>query len=184
MTRRRLLTALAAIASAAALTAHSPYRQWILYRQAHLLIFTSRDDPVSDALGERIAARLREVLPESKARVARAPHAARIASLITTGQADIAVLSRANAAALFRREAPFQDSSPVALRVLVQTEQYQLVCREDFKDEHAYLVAEALAGDPKEPKLTVPAIALDEASSVPAHAGAVAFARGEKLGTR
>jgi len=184
MTRRRLLTALAAIAGATALTAHTPYRQWALYRQAHLLIFTSRDDPASDELGERIAARLREAVPESKARVARAPHVARIASLITTNQADVAVLSRANAAALFRREAPFQDYAAVALRVLAETERYQLVCREDFKDEHAYLVAEALAGDPGRPKLTVPATALDQTSSVPAHAGAAAFARGETLGTR
>jgi hypothetical protein len=184
MTRRRLLTALAAIAGAVALTAHSPYRQWVVYRQAHLLIFTSRDDPVSDALGERIAARLREVLPESKARVARAPHAGRIASLITTNQADVAVLSRANAAALFRREAPFQDYAAVALRVLAETPRYQLVCREDFKDEHAYLVAEALAGDPGEPKLTVPDGAPDRTNGVPAHAGAAAFARGGKLETR
>jgi CRP-like cAMP-binding protein len=44
----------------------------VTYRQAHLLLFTTRDDPGSDELGERLAARLRETLPASKARVARA----------------------------------------------------------------------------------------------------------------
>ena len=138
------------------LAGHTPYRQWKLYRQAHLLIFTSRDDPGSDELGERIAARLRVVLPDSNARVARAPHVARIASLITSSQADVAVLSHANAAALFARREPFTDYPAVALRVLVQTARYQLVCREDFKLDHAYLVAEALVGDPGVPALTVP----------------------------
>jgi hypothetical protein len=163
------------------LAGHTPYRQWKLYRQAHLLVFTSRDDPPSDELGERIAARLRELLPQSKAQVARAPHAARIASLITTDQADVAVLSRANAAALFARQAPFGDYLPVELRVLVENEQYQLVCREDFKVEHAYLVAEALAGGSGEPGLTVPLHEGAGEGNVPTHRGALAFAKGERL---
>ena len=74
------------------LCGHTPYRQWKLYRQTHLLIFTTRDDPGSDELGERIAACLSTALPDSRARVARAPHAPRIASLITSSQADVAVL--------------------------------------------------------------------------------------------
>jgi hypothetical protein len=157
---------------------HTPYRQWKLYRQTHLLIFTSKEDPASDELGERIAARLREALPHSKARVARAPHAQRIASLITTSQADVAVLSRANALALSHRQPPFTDYQPVALRVLAQTERHQLVCRDDFKPLHAYLVAEALAGEP------VLGLVLPQAEAgsdeVPAHAGALAFLRGEQ----
>jgi hypothetical protein len=177
MHRRPFLAALTGSAAALLLSGHTPYRQWKLYRESHLLVFTTRDDPGSDELGERIAARLREVLPDSGAEVARAPHAARIASLITSNQADVAVLSRANAAALFDRREPFADYPAIALRALVETAQYQLVCREDFKPDHAYLVAEALAGDPGVPALTVPG----SAGAVPPHPGALAFARGEPL---
>jgi hypothetical protein len=180
MTRRLFLALLVNGAASLLLAGHTPYRQWKVYRQTHLLVFTSRDDPGSDELGERIAARLRAVLPDSNARVARAPHVARIASLITTGQADVAVLSHANAVALFARREPFGDSLPVALRVLVQTPQYQLVCREDFKPEHAYLVAEALVGDPAVPALTVPARE-EGTEAVPTHPGAFAVLRGEPL---
>lgn len=181
MLRRRFLSVLSSSAALLLLAAHTPYRQWKVYRQTHLLVFTSRDDPRSDELGERIAARLRELLPQSKAQVARAPHVARIASLITTGQADVAVLSRANAAALFARQAPFADYLPVALRVLVENQQYQLVCREDFKPEHAYLVAEALAGGSGEPGISVPLHQGAAQGIVPTHPGALAFARGERL---
>ncbi len=180
MTRRPFLAFLASSAASLLLAGHTPYRQWKVYRQTHLLIFTSRDDPGSDELGERVAARLRAVLPDAKAQVARAPHVARIASLITSGQADVAVLSHANAAALFARREPFAEYPAVALCVLVETAQYQLVCREDFKPDHAYLVAEALVGDGSVPSFTVPTRPADTAE-VPPHPGALAFLRGEPL---
>lgn len=181
MNRRPFLAFLASSAASLLLVGHTPYRQWKVYRQAHLLVFTSRDDPDADELGERIAARLRVVLPDSNARAARAPNVARIASLITSDQADVALLSHADAAALFTRQDPFGDYAAVALRVLVQTPRYQLVCRADFKLEHAYLVAEALAGDPGVPEFAVPMREHAGADEVPTHPGAAAFARGEPL---
>lgn len=159
------------------LMGHTPYRQWKVYRQTHLLVFTTREDPATDELGERIAQRLLERLPDSKARVTRAPHAQRIASLITSDQADVAVLSRADALALYRRQPPFSDYPEVALRVLAATAGYQLVCREDFRPDHAWLIADALSGDAL-PGLTLPE-AGDDAGGIPVHAGVLAFLRGE-----
>jgi hypothetical protein len=60
MQRRRLLASLATAGGVLLLSGHSPYRQWKLYRQSHLLLFTTRDDTRSDELGEALAARLRE----------------------------------------------------------------------------------------------------------------------------
>jgi hypothetical protein len=173
--QRRQFLILAALGTPL-LMGHTPYRQWKVYRQTHLLVFTSREDTASDELGEHIARHLVERLPASKARVTRAPHAQRIASLITTNQADVAVLARADALALYRREPPFADYLPIALRVLAQTEGHQLVCREDFRAEHAYVIAEALAEAP------VAGLALPGAreEGVPAHAGVLAFLRGER----
>jgi hypothetical protein len=182
MHRRRFLCL--AVSAAPLLMGHTPYRQWKLYRQTHLLIFTSRDDAASDALGERIAARLRAVLPESNARVARAPHVQRIASLITTDQADVAVLSHADALALYRHAPPFDSYRPIALRVLAQTDQHQLVCREDFQIAHGYLLAEALAGAEGSPRILLPQDPATAAATVPAHPGVLAYLRGEPLDVR
>ncbi len=178
MSRRTFLTATAAASGWFLLTAHSPYRQWIIYRQTHLVILTSRDDPGADELGERVAARVREALPDSKATVGRGPEARRIASLISTRQAEVGVVSRRNAIAMVRGAAPFDQIGAIDLRVLVRNDDYLLVCRDDFPRAHAYLVAEALIdrGNPLGLFVPVPASA-----EIPAHAGARAFADGQTL---
>jgi hypothetical protein len=171
--RRHFVTLTGSFAAWMLLTGHSPYRQWIAYRQAHLLLFTTREDPGSDELGERLAARLRETLPDSKAQVARAPHLDRVASLLASAQADTAVLTQEQAQALLRGEAPFTAYGAIPLRALAKSEQYVLVCRDQFKPRHAFLVAEALCrGDA--PLLSLPGA--DD--TLPAHPGALAVAAG------
>ena len=175
MNRRSTLRVLGALGAAVLLSGHSPYRQWKVYRQTHLLLFTMRDDPRSDELGESLSATLRARLPASRAQVARAPHAQRIASLISSAQADVALLRRDDARALYRGEGAFADYGRVPLRVLVEVEGYRLVCRDDFRFEHAYAVVEALSAEPLPAALRVPL----DAQDVPTHDGALALARGE-----
>ncbi|NIR30294.1 MAG: hypothetical protein GWN84_13485, partial [Gammaproteobacteria bacterium] len=79
-TRRRLLKMGLAAAALVFATGHTPYRQWVVYRQRHLIIATNRADPPSHRLGVQMAAVLAAELPASRARVARAPNAARVAS--------------------------------------------------------------------------------------------------------
>jgi len=177
ISRRHFLTLLGSVAGSFLLTAHSPYLQWVTYRKAHLLLFTTRDDPGSDELGELLAARLREALPASKARVARAPDGDRIASLLSSAQADTAVLSHDRAQALLRGEAPYAGYGAIALRALAKSEQYVLVCREDFKPRHAFLVADALCQG-NAPLLSLP----DANDALPAHSGALAVAAGTPPG--
>jgi hypothetical protein len=173
ISRRHFLTLAGSAAGFALLTGHSPYLQWVTYRKVHLLLFTTRDDPGSDELGESLAARLRETLPASKARVARAPDGDRIASLLASAQADTAVLSHERAQALLRGEPPYAGYGAIALRALAKGEHYVLVCREDFKPRHAFLVADALCrGDA--PLLSLP----DAHDALPAHPGALAAAAG------
>jgi hypothetical protein len=171
--RRRFISLILGAGGWTLLTGHSPYRQWIAYRQAHLLLFTTRDDPRSDDLGERRAARLRQALPESRARAARAPHTDRLASLLSSGQADTAVVAHEVALALLRGEPPFAEYGPVALCALGQTERYLLVCRAAFRPRHAFLVAEALCRG-EAPLLSLP----DPNRAPPAHPGALAGATG------
>jgi hypothetical protein len=184
MHRRQLLTLAAASAGALLLTGHSPYRQWMVYRETHLVIITSRDDPGSDDLGEKFAAIMRAALPDSKAAVARGPRVQRIASLIASRQADVGVVSRANALAMYRGQAPFEEYGPIPLRVLVQDARYQLVCRDDFLPQHGFLVAEALLENGQDLGLSIPGRDAVEAGQIPPHVGALAFAEGQPLDLR
>lgn len=126
------------------LLAHTPYKQWVVYRKKHLLIATDRSTEGSYELGKTLAATLKDRLPDSRARVARAPDSRRIASLLATSQFDVALLTRGEAVALTRGEMPFEGYGPVDLRTLYSSGRFVLISRADFPPEHAYLVTEAL----------------------------------------
>ncbi len=155
--------------------AHTPYRQWAVYRKRHLLILTSKTAVPTFALGKRVAAVLAARLPESQAAVSRAPHTERIASLISSKQMEVAILSPTDAENLLEGRAPFADYGPVALRTIVGLGDYLLICRDDFPALHAYLVAKTLVAG----KADLPApVTAGNGGKVPLHPGAEAFFQG------
>ena len=165
-------------------TGHTPYRQWEVYRKRHLIILTTRTDSSSYQLGKRVAEILATQLPESKARVTRAPHLERIGSLISTKQLDVALLSRHAAAALLAGQPPFVEYGPVPLRTIIGLGKYLLVCRDDFPARHAYLVAKTLGTH----RAALPASVRSQPPSVPEpnpivpmHPGALAYFAGLPL---
>jgi len=177
MNRRGFLAAAMIACLAPPAGAHTPYRQWKVFRQRFLLIMTSRTDPAGDALGDRFAEVLLAELPQSRAMVSRAIDLERIASLITTDQANIAVLEHAAARALVRGEAPFADYGPFPLQAIVQTESHRLVCREDVPLHHGYMIAGALMDHAADLGIRIPA----GEEAMPLHPGAAAYARGETI---
>ena len=158
-------------------SAHTPYSQWNVYRQKHLLILTSKVDPDGYVLGQKIAETLLERLPSSGARVTRAPDLARVASLIATKQLDIAVLRRADARAMRDGAPPFESFGGVPLHVVADFGGHVLVSRDDFPATHAYRVAAALADD-GDGALAPAAAAAGGPADLPLHEGAAAFRRG------
>lgn len=144
MSRRTTLVLIAAIFASCLAKAHTPYKQWVVYRKKHLLIGTDKSIEGSYPLGERLASVLAAYLPESRARASRAPNSERIASLLATGQLDIALLPRQQAVALTHGEPPFTDYGPIELQTLYVVGDFLLVCRADFPEQHAYLVTETL----------------------------------------
>jgi TRAP-type uncharacterized transport system substrate-binding protein len=173
--RRLLLRSALALGAALAASGHAPYGQWNVYRKRNLLILTSRGDAPSFSIGERVAMVLAAHLPESRAQVSRAPDTDRVASLISTKQLDVAVMSRSDAAALYAGRAPFAGYGPVPLRTIVVLGDYLLVCREDFPPLHAYLLAETLMQNRRELDLAVSppdAAKMKAESNLPAHRGA------------
>jgi hypothetical protein len=167
--RRAFVAGLVGLLVTGTASGHTPYKQWVVYRKRHLLIATDRSTDGSYALGKKLAAALKNLVPDSRARVARAPDNRRIASLLATAQFDVALLPRDEAIALARGEQPFANYGPVDLRTLYVSGRYILVSRADFPLEHAYLVTEAL----------VQRFGLDRTATfeagIPVHSGSAEF---------
>jgi TRAP-type uncharacterized transport system substrate-binding protein len=159
--------------------AHTPYRQWLVYRKRHLLIGTSKTDAPTYPLGQRIVEVLARELPASQARVTRGPDPWRLASLLTTAQLEVVVLAAGDVAALREGRAPFAAFGPTELNVLFAFGDYFLVCRPDFPPHHAYQVVQALAENAHAIPGARPVHA--GASPAPIHDGARAYTLGEPM---
>jgi hypothetical protein len=180
ITRRRVLHFGAVALAGLVLQGHAPYGQWSVYRKKHLLILTTKADPESFELGKKLAAHLMKFLPESRAQVSRAPHKARIASLISSKQMELALMRPGDAAALRAGAAPYEDYGPVPLNVLMAVDSFLLVCRDDFAPLHAWLIAEALTRKDADFAARPAKAAKPESPDphLPLHPGAVLFLSG------
>ena len=141
--RRALLAAAlggaALLVPGRALLAHTPYRQWRVYRQRHLMIGASREDAATYPKAKEIQSLLETHLPEASARVARARTVRRLADLLATDQIRILLLSVESAVALGRGASPF--SSPVEVRTLWRFGEHAMVVRPSFPPAHAWMLA-------------------------------------------
>lgn len=165
-----------ALCFASSALAHTPYRQWKVLRQRFLLVHSTREDPAGDALAERIVAALDRVLPEARAMVARAPDLVRVASLMTTGQAVLAVMREPEAAAMHAAEGRYSGMRGDVLQAMLALPPYLLVTVRDLPRHHAWLLASALTETQAGLQARVP-----DSAALPVHPGVLAFARGERL---
>jgi len=142
---RRGFLALAGAACAAPVQAHTPYGQWVVYRQKHLLVGSHRGDLRTYELAKDVVAALSRELPEAQARVARGPRPQRIASLLRTGQLFLAVLSAQEAERMIRAEAPFESFGPTPLGALAGLDDgYVIFAAPGFPPEHGRLVTQSV----------------------------------------
>ncbi|MEM9032572.1 MAG: hypothetical protein AAGB18_07995 [Pseudomonadota bacterium] len=132
-------------ALAAPALGHTPYGQWVVYRQKHLLVGSHRGDPRTYVLAQNVVESLSEELPEAQARVARGPRPQRIASLMGTGQLFLVVLSADEAHSMALAEHPFEGYRPTPVHSLAALDSsYQLFAAPEFPNDHARLVTEAV----------------------------------------
>ncbi|MBD0270137.1 MAG: hypothetical protein ICV77_17810 [Cyanobacteria bacterium Co-bin8] len=127
------------------LLGHTPFPQWKVYRQRHLFIAIDRSDADAADLGHTLVDILDRDLPEAEAKVTRAINAAGIASLLSTEQLDVALMRKPDAVAWVEGAEVFQAVEPVSLRTLVDLGDYVLLCRKNFPDHHASVIAHTLA---------------------------------------
>jgi hypothetical protein len=173
--RKLLLGAACAGLSTGRADAHTPYRQWDVFRQRYLQVLTARTDLEGDALGDRCVALLRQKLPLSQALVSRARDMLRVASLLKTDQARWAILSLADARAMAMGEAPFEDLAPLPLSLLLDAGSHLFVVRPDVPLHHAYLVVASLMEAGAQLNLRLP---LQARFGMGLHPGADAVRRG------
>lgn len=183
MNRRNLLRgALACIASLTlpfrAAHAHSPYRQWDIFRKRHLQILTSRSDLEGDSTGDVWVELLLERLPLSQAMISRARDMRRVASLLKTDQAKLAVLSYADAQVMVSGVAGFEEYLPMPLQLMLDNGKHVLVARDNLPLHHAFVITATLLEEAKSLGLTVP---LEGRFGMSVHPGARSAALGEKL---
>lgn len=145
MNRRQIIAALGSLtAMASVANAHTPFSQWVVYRKKHLLIGAHRADPRTYELATNLAGALADSLPEAKSRVARAPTAQRLASLIGTQQLDVAVLRDVDAVAMRDGVGRFKPYGKIELRLLAELDDHVLVAHSRFPNRHAWLLSAAL----------------------------------------
>ena len=176
MNRRGFLAlALASAAAPPAAEAHTLYRQWVVYRQKHLLIGSHRGPGGSFPAAEEVVAILDHMLPEARARAARAPHAERIASLIGTRQMDVAVLTPEEALAIRGGAGRFAPYGRVPLTLIADFRPRLLVAHKDFPPRHGWLLAAAMHDGAVPPDLT------RANGLLPHHSGVRAYLAGREM---
>jgi TRAP-type uncharacterized transport system substrate-binding protein len=145
MNRREVLKAGTAGGLWLGLTAHSPYRQWEVYRKVRLVVLVNAEDATSVQLGQVIAGLLAKNLPESRAMMARARNISDVVRLIASKQLDTALMREEDASMAFGGTGRFADNGKVPLRALAQLGPYLLVCRDDLPTAVGYQLAETIA---------------------------------------
>jgi hypothetical protein len=175
--RRQLAKLVLATLATVVLTAHTPYGQWTVYRRRNLFIVASRTDERALYLARALVEGLARELPESHARITRASDNVRIASLLATGQLDVAIISRNEAANMHAGLGAFKEIGPIPLRLLADLSGHFLVTVESFRERHAFLLAEAI--EHLRSSLSLAAAPLLPLP-IPEHPGAAAY-RGGKI---
>jgi hypothetical protein len=159
------------------LSAHTPYRQWEVYRMKHLLIGTSREDAASYAVGKQLAESLSQAIPESRARVARARTVERLGSLIATDQLQVLLVSQNHLSELAQGTGPFKAFGPIAIVRLFRFDDLVLVARADFPARHAWIITHAFLDNAEAFGGTPPQV---DDGAVPVHPGVLAALNGEE----
>lgn len=144
--RRRtfMLAAAAAAALPSVAGAHSPWGQYVVYRQKHLLVLSTRDDAPSYPYSKRLVEAINRGAPTANARPARAKDLRRAYDLLRSDQFQFALLSSANVAAMRGASGPFDGAEPVALKTIFGFDDLEFTVRADFPSNLVAIVTDAV----------------------------------------
>ncbi|HEU4384081.1 MAG TPA: hypothetical protein VFR85_11355 [Anaeromyxobacteraceae bacterium] len=167
--RARSLLRSALVGSAAlVLMGHTPYRQWAVYRETHLLIVADGSAAGAAASCEAVVRVIAASLPRSGAAAAEAHSAAETVRLLRSRQLRLGLLLADDAADALLGRGLFAGEPPLPLRALAAVGPYRLVVLDDFPEVRAAEIARALAEQRPEGAPPVSS----SAAPVPMHPGA------------
>ena len=119
------------------------------------------------------------MIPEAKARPARAKNFERVHSLFKTKQMHLVLLSKSNAKALLEGSGPFSNFGAVNVLTLYAFGDMLLLVQPDFSDSHVWLLADAFK---KSYKSLPGALSPEKIMSLPnLHPAALLAIRGDPL---
>lgn len=144
MLRRAFLAAIPTFLLPAIAMAHSPWGQYAVYRQKHLLVLSTRDDAESYPYSKILVDAINRTAPEADARPARAINLDRAYNLLRTDQFQFALLSTINVEAMRSATGLFRGKSPVDLKTIYKFENLEFVVRADFPDNLVAIVTDAV----------------------------------------
>ena len=145
MNRRKFLALGASLVPCTTL-AHSPWGQFQVYRQKHLLILTSREDKESYPYSKLLAIALNREQPTASARPARAVNLTRVYNLLRTKQFSFTLLPRNHLKILEGMDAENTKSKyRLAVSPIYSFGELVLMVQNDFDKNLVRIVTHALA---------------------------------------
>lgn len=126
---------------ASGVIAHSPWGQYQVYRQKHLLVLSTRDDPETYPYSKILVDALNASVPEANARPARAINLERVYNLLKSDQFQFALLSHSNVLMLREAKGLFDGMEKIDLRTIYEFDELEFVVRSDFPEELVEIVA-------------------------------------------
>ena len=144
MLRRAFIGALPATLFPLMALAHSPWGQYAVYRQKHLLILSTRDDAQSYGYSKRLVDAINMAVPEASARPARAINLDRAYNLLRTDQFQFALLSSENIEAMRSSTGLFTGKPSVDLKTIYRFDNLEFVVRADFPENLVAIVTNAV----------------------------------------
>ncbi len=144
MNRRSFLGLLPAVLIPTTTFGHSPWGQYAVYRQKHLLVLSTRDDPASYYYSKLLVNAINKGAPEASARPARAVNLERAYNLLRTNQFQFALLSQQNILDMRQATGTFSGKPAVDLRTIYRFGDLEFVVLAQFPDGLVEVVADAL----------------------------------------
>ena len=161
------------------LSSHSPWGQYLAYREQHLLIMSTREDAPTYPYSKILVEVLDEVLPEASARPARARTFKRVQSLFSTNQMPLVLLSKKNAIDLINGEGPFKQYGSADAEVVYFFDDLVLLAQPKFPNRFSWLLTEAIIkAGLKLPGAKSP---LENEKIIKIHSGTLMFLNNEKI---
>src|SRR6056300_841406 len=120
-------------------SAHSPWGQYLAYREQHLLIMSVRVDAPTYPFSKILVEAINKELPEARARDFR-----RVQSLFSTNQMPLVLLSKKNANHMVKGSGPFKAYGSADAKVIYYFGDMILLAQPSFPDKFAWLITKAL----------------------------------------